>query len=148
MIIRAISMSACVLLMGVVLIFSGCGGEKGQAEFDISNLEYSIVQDGRFLYTVTVTGDIRNIGTADAREVVVTGGCPSCGSAYRQAEWHLTDTDKADEQKAVIRYLGKGERTNFAFKGLAFYSTGGSGEPPTEMPDELEVYVMSFESAD
>lgn len=147
MITRAISISAFVLLMGVVLVFSGCWGEKGQAEFDFSDLEYSIVQDGRFLFTVKVTGTIRNIGTADARDVVVTGGCPSCGTAYRQVEWHLTETDKADEQKDLIRFLGKGERANFEFKGLAYYSTGGSGEPPTELPDELEVYVMSYESA-
>ncbi len=99
MITRAVSTGVFVLLMGVVLAFSGCGGEKGQAEFDFSDVEYSIVQDGRYLYTVKATGTIRNIGTADARDVVITGGCPSCGSAYRQVQWHLTDTDKADEQK-------------------------------------------------
>ena len=146
MMTRVVSTIACVMLACTLLLFSGCGGEKGEPEFEISNLDYTIVHYGRLLYTVNVTGTIRNVGTADASNVTVTGGCPSCITMFRQAEWHLIEREKVDYQKAVIRLLGKGERANFEFQGLAYYSTGG-GESPTELPDELAVYVMSFETA-
>lgn len=135
---------ACLLLMGIVLVFFGCGGENQEAEFVISNTEFSIVDEGKRVYTVKATGTIRNIGNVDVRDLVISGDCPSCTQAYRQHGWYLTAVEKTEDQKDTIRFLGKGERTNFEFKGLAFFSAPG-GASPTEMPDELSVHVLSYE---
>jgi hypothetical protein len=135
----------CLLLMGVVLVFSGCGGEAPRAELDISNIEYSIVEESKRVYSVKANGTIRNVGNVDLRDVVVTGNCSSCVPAFRQQTWYLTKVDqKTDDQKDLIRFLGKGERANFEFKGLAYFGTVG-GDIPTVLPDGLEVSVLSYE---
>lgn len=139
-----ISIIACLLLGSVVLSFSGCGGEPEEAELRVSDLEYAIVQEGRHLHSVKVTGTIRNVGNVDVSDVVLTGDCPSCVGSVRAGSWFLTDHQKADAQSDVIRFLGQGERRNFEFQGLAYYSTGGGAELPDALPADLNVYVDTY----
>ena len=139
-----ISIIACLLLGGVVLFFSGCGGEPQEAELEVSNLEYTIVQEGRHLHSVKVTGSLRNVGNVDVSDVLLTGDCPSCVGSVRAGNWFLTDHQKADAQSDVIRFLGRGERSNFEFQGLAYYSTGGGAELPDAVPADLNVYVETY----
>ncbi len=141
---KYVSIIVCLLLVGAVWSLPGCGGEPEEAALDVSNLEYTIVQEGRHLHSVKVTGTLRNVGNVDVSDVVLTGDCPSCVGSVRAGSWFLTDHQKADAQSDVIRFLGRGERSNFEFQGLAYYSTGGGAEPPDELPAELNVYVDTY----
>ncbi len=143
--IRYFSIVFGLLLAGAVMVLPGCGGEPEEVDLVISDLEYSIVQEGRRYYAVNVTGTIRNEGNVDVSDVVISGGCPECQPTTRAREWLFSEEFKTDEQRDVIRFMGRGERRDFAFGGLAYFRTGG-GDPPTEVPvDLLEVYVESYQ---
>jgi len=145
--LRYVSTTVFLIMMGTILAFSGCGGETERVDADlvISDLEFSIIQDGRLLYSVKVVGNIRNAGNVDVSDVVIMGNCPSCTPSFKPGEWSLVDFERTDDQRDVIRFLGRGERRNFEFKRLAFYSTGGGYAPPTDLPEELNVYVDSYQ---
>ena len=137
------------LLLGVaVLVFPGCAEESQEAELLISDEKFTIVQEGKHLHSVKVTGTIRNTGNVDVSDLIVTGECPSCYGSLRAGDWFLTDHQKADAQSDVIRFLGKAERHSFEFQGLAYYSTGGGYEPPAELPEELHVRVDDYKIDD
>lgn len=133
-----------LFLTGVVLVVTGCGGEPEKVDLVISDTEFTIVKEGRRYYGVNVTGTIRNAGNVDVSDVVITGGCPSCPPTTRAREWLFSEEFKTDAQQDVIRFLGRGERKDFEFEGLAFFRTGG-GDPPTNVPLDLNVYVESYE---
>jgi len=140
---RYASLIVCLLLVGALTVFPGCGGEPEEPEFVISDENFEIFQDGRHVYGVKVTGTIRNVGNVDVSDVVLTGECPSCSTSIRDGQWFLMEF-KRDEQKDFIRFLGRGERQDFSFEGLAYYRTGG-GDPPDEMPGDVRVVVESYE---
>ena len=144
--IRFVSLIAFVLLTGAAFLLPGCGEKTVEAELVISNEEFAITQIGATSYTVTARGMIRNVGDVDVRNVVIAAGCSSCGTAFRQARWYEPEVEKTDEQKTVIRFLGKGERANYEVTGAAFLSTAG-GPPPTELPETLGAYIISYEVA-
>lgn len=141
--IRFISLIIFILLAGTAFLFSGCAEEAVDAELLISNEEFSITQTGVQGYEVYARGTVRNVGDVDVRDLTMVGDCPSCNAAFRQANWYKIEVEKTDDQKAVIRYLGKGERANFEVKGLAFFSTAG-GAAPTELPTELKTEIISY----
>ncbi len=143
MAIRYVSIIVCLFLMGAALSLSGCGSEPAEPEFVISDENFEIFQDGRYVYGVKVTGTIRNTGNVDVSDVVLTGECPSCSTSIIERQWFLMEF-KRDEQKDFIRFLGRGERQNFSFEGVAYFRTGG-GDPPDEMPDDVRVIVESYE---
>lgn len=143
MVMRYVSIIVCLFLMGAVSIFPGCGGEPEEPELVISDQEFEIFQEGRYIYGVKVTGTIRNAGNVDVSDVVLTGECPSCSTSIRDQQWFLMEL-KRDAQKDFIRFLGQGEREDFEFEGLAYFRTGG-GDPPEEMPDDVSAYVESYE---
>ncbi len=146
MMIRFVSIAAAACMVMAVGVFSltGCGGDPPEPELLITNESFSIAMATERQYAVKATGTVRNVGDVDVRKLVITGGCPSCSPTYRHGRWYLPEREKADEETAVIRYLGAGEQDDFEFIGVAYYPTGG-GEAPEEIPDEMEVYIMSYE---
>lgn len=136
--------AACMVMAVSVFSLTGCGGDPPEPELLITNESFSIAMATDRQYAVKATGTVRNVGDVDVRNLVITGGCPSCSTTYRHGQWYLSEREKADEETAVIRYLGAGEQADFEIIGVAYYPTGGD-ESPDEMPDEMEVYVMSYE---
>ena len=142
---RIISIAAAVYMVMAIGILSltSCGGDPPEPELLITNESFSIAMATERQYAVKATGTVRNVGEVDVRDLVITGGCPSCSPTYRHGQWYLSEREKADEETAVIRFLGAGEQADFEIIGVAYYPTGG-GEGPKEMPDEMEVYIMSY----
>jgi len=146
MMTRFVSIAAAAFMLMAVGMFSltGCGGDPPEPQLLIANESFSIAMATERQYSVKATGTVRNVGDVDVRDLVVTGGCPSCSPTYRPGQWYLSEREKTDEEKAVIRYLGAGEQVDFEILGVAYFPTGG-GEGPDELPDEMEIYVMSYE---
>jgi|GEM_PF-2368593 len=139
-----IAAAACMIVAAGMFSLTGCGGDPPEPELLITNESFSIDMATERQYAVKATGTVRNVGDVDVRDLVITGGCPSCSPTYRHGQWYLSEREKADEEMAVIRYLGAGEQADFEVMGVAYFPTGG-GEGPDEMPDEMEVYIMSYE---
>ena len=128
----------------VVLLFAGCPGKTPEPELEIVNESFEIEWFSRERYTVTAAGSVRNVGDVDVENLVISGGCPSCGSSFRQGYWYEPAREKINEEKALIHRLPAGSQADFAFSGLSYYPTGG-GDSPDEMPEELEIYIKSYE---
>lgn len=137
-------MSFLIAASAAVLLSAGCPGKTPEPELEIVNEAFAIEWFSRERYTVTAAGSVRNVGEVDVENLVISGGCPSCGSSFRQGYWYEPVRDKIDEEKAVIHRLPAGAQADFAFSGLSYFPTGG-GDSPDEMPGDLEVYIMSYE---
>ena len=128
--------------------FSACKGKsEKKAELKITQTDYSIVKDGKFSYSLNVTGKIRNIGAVDVKNVVVTGYCRSCKEPMISNTWYATQVVKRPEQKAVIAHLPSGTEEAFSFDDIAYYYTQTS-EEPKNLPDNLELVIESYEIAE
>jgi hypothetical protein len=66
-------------LVFVFFSLSACKEKpKKEGKVEVTGKEYSIVKDGKFSYTLTVKGKIKNTGAVDLKNIVVTGYCRSC----------------------------------------------------------------------
>ena len=137
-------MSFWMAASAAVLLFTGCPGKTPEPELEIVNETFAIEWFSRGRYTVTAAGSVRNVGEVDVENLVISGGCPSCDSAFRQGHWYEPPRDKIDEENAVIHRLPAGAQADFAFSGLSYFPTGG-GDAPDEIPEGLEIYIMSYE---
>ena len=84
----------------------------------------------------------------DVKNVAVTGNCLSCNDVYRyDGSWiNPPDTGKSAEQQPVISYIPIGEEKEFIIKNIAYAPTQ-LNQSPKEIPEKLEVIVVSFETA-
>ena len=93
-------------------------------------------------------GPVKNIGDVDVKKVAVTGNCLSCSEIIRyDGSWiYSLDTKKTAEQLPVINYIPIGEEKKFIISNIAYCGTS-SGQPPENFPEQVEVVVVSFETA-
>lgn len=133
----------CTLILCLCLV--SCQKKK-EGEVIVTEKEYYMVMDGNYSLSLNAKGKIRNIGEVDIRNVVVTGDCKSCGEAMIGGQWFVNrGIEKRGDQKSVIPYLAVGAEANFDFQGIAYYYLK-DGEKPEDIPDQLDVYIESFES--
>ena len=136
--------AACMVMAVSVFSLTGCGGDPPEPELLITNESFSITMATDRQYAVKATGTVRNVGDVDVVNLVIAGGCPSCSTTYRHGQWYLPERERTDDETGVIRYLGAGEQADFEVNRVAYFPTGG-GEGPDELPDEMEVYIMSYD---
>jgi len=125
---------------------TSCSGNKEtkQGKAEITEKNFSTVKDGKFSYSLNVTGKVKNVGSVDLKNIIVTGYCRSCKETMISNTWYVTQEVKRDEQKSAIAYMPVGAEENFSFNGIAYYYSQSS-EPPQGIPEKLDVVVESFE---
>lgn len=58
---------------------------------------------------------------------------------------HSPDMEKTSEQQPIINYIPIGAEAEFTIETIAFAGTT-SKQPPKNIPEQLEVMVVSFET--
>ncbi|RJP86608.1 MAG: hypothetical protein C4518_13600 [Desulfobacteraceae bacterium] len=133
-------------LMLMCLIIFSCG-EKKEGKVVVSESKFVIRQDSEKAYVIDAVGKVKNVGEVDVKNIVVTGNCRSCIEMIKPGYWFVSGTEKTPEQKDTISYLPVGAEETFSFKEVAFMYNMVS-EKPESMPEQLEVVVESFDTAD
>jgi len=140
--IRFVSLIISLILL--IACLDSCH-EKKQGKLAVTEKNFSFTKDGKFSYTLDVTGKIKNVGDVAVKNIIVTGYCRSCKEVMVSNTWYVTQVVKRTEQEAPISYLGPGEEKDYHFSGIAYYYSQSS-EPPQGLPEKLEVVVESFET--
>jgi hypothetical protein len=117
-----------------------------EAEVIVTSQEYAIDRVTEWGFEITAKGKIQNIGEVDVKNIVVTGGCQSCGESLLIGTWFISDIEKLPDEQDVINYLAVGQKADFSFTGVAMYVSNDK-QPPQTMPEKLETSVVSFEPA-
>ena len=141
---RLISFISFVLMAGVLCV--SCT-EKKEGKVMVSDKSFSIRKDGKIDWVVDAKGKIRNVGDVDVKNVVVTAYCRSCGEVVKSGNWFISNLPKTPVQQDVINYLAAGQEAQFGFKEIAFYFDQGHLGPKS-LPENLEVVIESFETAE
>ena len=139
-----------VLLFFVMLLSLGlyaCTKEKKIGKVVVIEKEFKIVKDGKYSFSLDVIGKVKNVGEVDLKSIVVTGYCRSCDEIMVGNTWYATEQVRSQEQNDVISYLVVGDTAVFSFHDIAFYYTQ-LGSEPSELPEELEVVIESFETVE
>lgn len=142
---RTIAMS-CLLMVLCVCLFS-CEKPK-QGKVVVSEYDYYIESVTKTGFELCAKGKVKNVGEVDVKNVAVTGNCLSCTEVYTyDGSWiNPPDTGKSAEQQPVINYIPVGEEKEFIIKNIAYAPTK-LGQSPKDIPEKLEVVVVSFETA-
>ncbi len=136
----------CLFLLIIMGSLSLLACEKSkEGKVMVTEQEFFLRQDSSHAYVVDARGKVQNIGDADVKRVVLTGECMSCDEALAPGRWMGPGEERTEDQKDMINYLSVGEKADFEFRGVAFiYQL--VPEPPTEIPDGLQVIIESFET--
>jgi hypothetical protein len=139
-------LTGIVFVLMFCLFFGACG-EKKEGKAIVSETEFSLEHDGTYTFSLNAKGKVKNVGSVDLKNVVLTGYCKSCDETMISGKWFVSDVEKLPEQKAEINYLPAGGEAEFSFNDIAYYYTK-QGEKPLEFPEKLEVIVESFEAVE
>ncbi|MCF8110132.1 MAG: hypothetical protein K9J85_01450 [Desulfobacteraceae bacterium] len=137
-----------IVLAAIMLLVSGCGNEKKQANLEIEDYELFLSEDTESnLIIVNAKGTIVNRGETDVKNVEVTGYCRTCGEEIINGEWFVDDYEKMAHQKDVIGYLPAGGRSDFTFEDIAYYPAPEGIAEPEGVPEEheFEIVIESYE---
>ena len=136
----------CLLVVLSVCLFS-CEKPK-QGKVIVSEYDFYIERVTKTGFELCAKGKVKNVGEVDVKKVAVTGNCLSCTEIIRyDGSWiYSPDTEKTAEQQPVINYIPIGAEEEFTIETIA-YGGDSSKQPPENIPEKLEVIVVSFETA-
>ena len=127
-----------------VSVLTSCEKPK-EAKLVVSESEFKINQLSPFSYSINARGKIKNIGKADVKKVLVTGHCKDCFNGLKPGLWTIAERERTPEEVDEIKYIPVGSETEFSFKDVAvMYNT--VPEMPKEMPQNMEISIVSFEA--
>jgi len=137
----------CCLMMFLSVCLFSCEKPK-QGKVVVSEYDYYIERVTKTGFELCAKGKVKNVGEVDVKKVAVTGNCLSCTEIIRyDGSWiYSPDVEKTAEQQPVINYIPIGEEKEFTIENIAYAGTT-SRQPPENIPEKLEVIVVSFETA-
>lgn len=141
--VRLTVIITCLLV--AVMSLTGCKKEVKQGRVVVKNYQFVLRQDSPHSYAIDAKGIVKNVGSVDVKNVVITGYCESCGQMMINGQWFISNVAKMPAQKAIISYLTPGAEQPFKFKGVAFMMEQ-TGVKPKKLPDSMEVKIVSFET--
>ena len=97
----------CVLMCLSVCLVS-CEKKKIEGKVEVSAQEFVLRQDKENSYIIDAKGKIKNTGTVDVKNVVVTGQCGSCSEIWTIGIWTFRELKNGRDQKDTISYLPAG----------------------------------------
>jgi len=125
-----------------------CSCEKKEGKVIVLEQEFNLRQDTEYSYVMDAKGKIKNEGEVDLKNIVVTGHCRSCDETLVPGHWMVSpEIEKTKDQIDSISYLPAGAEEEFNFNGVAFIYNKVP-EEPTELPQDMEVVIESFEIAE
>ena len=138
--------TCCLVMVFSICLFS-CEKPK-QGKVVVSEYDFYIERVTKTGFELCAKGKVKNIGDVDVKKVAVTGNCLSCSEIIRyDGSWiYSLDTKKTAEQQPVINYIPIGEEKEFIISNIAYCGTS-SGQPPENFPEQVEVVIVSFETA-
>lgn len=136
----------CLLMVLSVCLFS-CEKPK-QGKVVVSEYDFYIKRVTKTGFELCAKGKVKNVGEVDVKKVAVTANCLSCAEiiGYDRGWIYSPDMEKTAEQQPVINYIPIGVEEEFTIETIAYAGTR-SGQPPENIPEQLEVIVVSFETA-
>ena len=137
----------CCLLMVLSVCLFSCKKPK-QGKVLVSEYDFFIERVSEYGFELCAKGKVKNIGEVDVKKIVVTANCLSCSEVmgYDRGWIHSPDMEKTSEQQPTINYIPIGAEAEFTIKTVA-YAGLSSKQPPENIPEKLEVIVVSFETA-
>jgi len=143
---RFFFLTFCLSLLILCLI--SCETKKKQGKVEITEQEFILKQDTENTFTINAKGKIKNTGDVDVKNVIVTGNCLSCTGQWGVGQWQNSpDIEKMPHQKDTISYIVAGGEETFSFEEIADYLLA-AGQKTPEMPEKLEIVIVSFETVD
>lgn len=139
-----------MILFFVMLLSLGlysCNKEKKIGKVVVIEKEFNLVKNGKYSFSLNVTGKIKNVGDVDLKSIIVTGYCRSCDEIMVSHKWYATQAVKSAEQSDIVSYLAVGAKAEFSFQDIAFYYTQ-LGDEPAGQPENLEIVIESFETVE
>jgi len=129
-----------------VCLFS-CEKPK-QGKVVVSEYDFYIERVTKTGFELCAKGKVKNVGEVNLKKIVVTANCLSCTEliGYDKGWIHSPGMEKTAEQQPIINYIPIGEEREFVIKTIAYAGTS-SRQPPENIPEQLEVIVVSFETA-
>ena len=137
----------CCLVMALSVCLFSCEKPK-QGKVIVSEYNFYIERVTETGFELCATGKVKNVGEVDVKKVAVTANCLSCIEVigYDKGWVHSPDMEKTAEQQPVINYIPVGAEEEFTIETIAYAGTS-SKQPPENIPEQLEVIVVSFETA-
>jgi len=137
----------CCLVMALSVCLFSCEKPK-QGKVIVSEYNFYIERVTETGFELCATGKVKNVGEVDVKKVAVTANCLSCIEVigYDKGWTHSPDMEKTAEQQPVINYIPIGAEEEFSIENIAYAGTR-SKQPPENIPEQLEVIVVSFETA-
>ena len=152
----------CCLMMVLSICLFSCEKPK-QGKVVVSEYDLYTERVTKSGFELCARGKVKNIGEVDVKNVAVTGNCLECGDVYKydgswvnppdmgniadqQSDTHfIPDMEKSADQQPVINYIPIGKEEEFIIKNIAYAPTK-LGQSPKEIPEKIEVIVVSFET--
>lgn len=142
---RTIALS--VLVISGLALFACERGPKKEAKIVVTDQQFFIqnMKDKPHAYVVNAKGKVKNVGNADAKRIVITGNCVSCGEQILMGQWFTSKIEKTDAQKDIVDYIPAGGEEEFQFGDVALMYNNVP-KTPDKMPDKFDVVIESFET--
>lgn len=143
--VKALFPLLCCLLITCCLV--SCDKKEKVGTLKITQTEFVLEKDDKKVtISLNVKGKIKNTGPYDVKNIEVSGWCEKCTEVMVCGKWFVTQSERTDDQKAVIPYLPAGQEASFSFKGIAYFFKSSPTQTPDAYPEGLEVKVLSFET--
>ncbi len=131
------------LFVLIGLNFSCANTQEGKVL--VTEKEFYTTHDDKYSWSLHVRGKVKNVGTVDVKNIIITGYCRSCNEIVVKGNWFVNNIDRMPEQKDTISYITMGDEAEFEFREIAYYF-GPSDHDPQDNPEQLEIVIESLES--
>jgi len=139
---RVILLMSCLFVVSFFLLTCA---KKEEGKVLVTEKEFFITHDDKYSWSLHVRGKVKNVGSVDVKNIIITGYCRSCNEIVVNDNWFVNSIERMPEQKDTISYINTGDEVEFKFKEIAYYF-GRSGRDPQNTPDQLEIVIESFET--
>jgi hypothetical protein len=122
---------------------------NGAPKLDINGESYVLQRRGNVQLVLVTKGTVKNSGTGDANNVVITTDCPECSMVGRNGAWMDASVILKSRKGTVINHLAAGESKDFSYPAamrVAPVSFAGIMKSAPHRPAGLKTRVVSFDA--
>lgn len=127
---------------------AGCQPKSGMPKLDISGESYTLHRQGGARLMLMTKGTVKNSGTGDARNVIITTDCPECASTGRNGAWMDASVVLKSRTGTMIAHVPAGASREFSYPAALRVnpvSFGGIMRSAPSKPRGLKTRIVSFD---